>query len=407
MNLFRDAFNKIEHIFEKLKLEDEIFEILSKPKRTIKVNFPVKMDNGQIRIFEGYRVLHNDARGPGKGGIRFHPNVNEDEVTALAFWMTIKNAVVDLPFGGAKGGVVVNPKDLSESELERLSRAYIRAIHEFIGQEKDIPAPDVGTNPRVMAWMVDEFERIVGRKEPGVITGKPVELGGSKGREISTSLGGYFVLQKFKKEMNLNIKTVAIQGIGNVGGNLALILQKNGYKVVAISDSRTGIYNPNGIDVQKAIEYKKKNKSLIGFKGGQEITNEELLLLDVDVLAPSAIENVITKNNANEIKARIILEMANGPTTSEADKILNERNVLVIPDVLANAGGVTVSYFEWLQNKSNNYWSEEEVFKKLEERMKKAAQDVSNKSREYKSTLREASYILAIERISEAIRSKL
>ncbi len=400
--VFEQALKTLRRVAERAGTEEWIVEMLSRPKRVVKVSFPVKMDDGSIRIFTGYRVLYNDVRGPGKGGIRFHPNVNEDEVTALAFWMTIKNAVVDLPYGGAKGGVTVNPKELSRMELERLSRAYIRAIAPFIGVDKDIPAPDVYTDAKVMAWMLDEYEGIVGRHEPGVITGKPLALGGSAGRAMATSWGGFYVLEEARKEWSVG-KTVAIQGAGNVGGGLARILHEKGYKVVAISDSKGGVYDPDGLDIPAVLEAKRERGSVTAYDGAKKITNEELLTLDVDVLVPAAIEGVITKENAGDVKANIVLELANGPTTPEADEILRERGIVVVPDVLANAGGVTVSYFEWVQNRVGEYWDEETVLGKLRERMVRAFKDVLERA---DRDLRMGAYVLALDRIAEAAKAR-
>ncbi len=401
--LFEQALEVLHRTVKKVDVDEWILEAISKPKRVVKVSFPVKMDDGSIRTFTGYRVLYNDARGPGKGGIRFHPNVNEDEVTALAFWMTIKNAVVDLPFGGAKGGVTVNPKELSRTELERLARGYIRALAPFIGVDKDIPAPDVYTDAQIMAWMLDEFETIQGRHEPGMITGKPVVLGGSEGRSMATSWGGFFVLEEARKTWNIG-KSVAIQGAGNVGGGIARILYDHGYKVVAISDSKGGIYDPDGLDIPRVLETKKETGSVVNYEDARRISNDELLTLDVDVLIPAAIENVITKDNAGNIHADIVLELANGPTTPEADEILENRGIVVVPDVLANAGGVTVSYFEWVQNRTGYYWKEQEVLEKLRERMVTAFKDVMERSES--SNLRSGAYALAVERIAEAIKAR-
>jgi glutamate dehydrogenase/leucine dehydrogenase len=404
--MFQEKLEILKKVAEKVSLEKEILEILSKPKRVIKVNFPVKMKDGLMRVFEGYRVLYNDARGPGKGGIRFHPNVSEDEIITLAFLMMIKNAVVDLPYGGAKGGVKLDPKEFTREEIERISRAYVQAIYKNIGPDEDIPAPDVGTNQEIMAWMLDEYEKIVGRHEPAVITGKPISLGGSKGREIATSLGGFYILEECLKEFNLDVKNVAIQGCGNVGGNIALLLWKNGYKVVGISDSKGGIYDENGLDIEKVLEYKKEKGVLKGFKA-KEISNEELLELKVDVLIPAAVENVITEENAGRIKAKMLLELANDPTTQKADEILNKRGIIVVPDVLANAGGVTVSYFEWVQNKQGFYWEEDEIKEKLKKKMVKAFKEVKEMAEMFKTDLRLAAYILAIRRIAEAIKERI
>ncbi len=405
--VFEQAIRRIEEVSKYLKLEEWEKELLLKPKRIVKVTFPVKMDNGEIKFFEGIRVLFNDARGPGKGGIRFAETVDEDEVKSLAFWMTIKNAVVNLPYGGAKGGVRVNPKNLSENELEKISRGFIRAIADFIGEDVDIPAPDVGTNPRIMAWMLDEYEAIKRKHEPGVITAKPISLGGSFIREISTSLGGFFIMEEAAKNFEIEVKTVAIQGMGNVGGNLAKILHKKGYKVVAVSDSKGGIYDENGLNIDEVIQVKKEKGSVIYYEKSEKITNEELLELNVDVLVPAAIENVITKENADKIKAKMIVELANGPTTYEAEKILEKKGIIIIPDVLANAGGVVVSYLEWVQNKQGYYWEKEEVENKLRKIMISSFKEVLETSKKYNCNLRDAAYILAVKRILEAEKARL
>ncbi|MEK6869719.1 MAG: Glu/Leu/Phe/Val dehydrogenase, partial [Nanoarchaeota archaeon] len=344
--------------------------MLTIPRRSFTFSFPVIMDDGSTRIFTGYRIQFNDARGPAKGGIRFHPEVDLEEVKTLAFLMALKCAVVNIPFGGAKGGVAVDPKDLSAGELERVSRAYIRELYRFIGPNTDIPAPDVGTNPEVMGWMLNEYEKIAGKREPGAITGKPIELGGSVLRDISTSLGGTFVLEEVTKESKISSKnaSVAIQGFGNVGMNAAKLLHGQGYKIIAVSDSKTGIYDENGLDISKVIEHKEKNESLESYKAKKK-TNEEILELKCDVLIPAALGGVITKKNADNIKAKVILELANGPVTPEADLMLQKKNVLVVPDILANAGGVVVSYFEWVQNSMNHYWKKDEVYGKLKEKM--------------------------------------
>ncbi len=405
--VFEQAIRRIEEVSKYLKLEEWEKELLLKPKRIVKVTFPVKMDNGEIKFFEGIRVLFKDARGPGKGGIRFAETVDEDEVKSLAFWMTIKNAVVNLPYGGAKGGVRVNPKNLSENELEKVSRGFIRAIADFIGEDVDIPAPDVGTNPRIMAWMLDEYETIKRKHEPGVITAKPISLGGSFIREISTSLGGFFIMEEAAKNFEIEVKTVAIQGMGNVGGNLAKILHKKGYKVVAVSDSKGGIYDENGLNIDEVIQVKKEKGSVVYYEKSEKITNEELLELDVDVLVPAAIENVITKENADKIKAKMIVELANGPTTYEAEKILEKKGIIIIPDVLANAGGVVVSYLEWVQNKQGYYWEKEEVENKLRKIMISSFKEVLETSKKYNCNLRDAAYILAVKRILEAEKARL
>jgi glutamate dehydrogenase len=367
-------------------------------------SLPVRMDDGSLQIFQSYRVQYNSARGPYKGGIRFHPQVDVDEVKALSFWMAIKCAVVDIPMGGGKGGVVVDPKSLSQAEIEKLSRAWIQAFRDVVGPDKDIPAPDVYTNPQIMAWMADEYSKLVGKQTLGVVTGKPLDYGGSKGRETATATGGFYVLQEAIKEKNLKPEklTVAVQGFGNAGSIMAKLLFDAGYKVVAVADSRATIYDRGGLDIDKLINHKQETSSVSEFKGAKEISTQELFELKVDILVPAALENQITKDNAENIQAKIIVELANGPTTPEADQILHGNQVLVIPDVLANAGGVTVSYFEWLQNNSNNYWSEEEVDKELKERMMPAYQAISAAAEEYQVNLRTAAFIKALERLDQA-----
>lgn len=408
INPFESAQKQLEEAAKVMKLEPDIVEILKHPKRILTVNFPVKMDDGSIKVFQGYRVQHNDARGPTKGGIRYHPQVDLNEVKALAMWMTWKCAVVGIPYGGAKGGVIVNPKELSEGELERLSRSFIRAIHRFIGPERDIPAPDVYTNPKIMAWMMDEYSRLAGKNTPGVITGKPLSVGGSKGRGTATSQGGTYVLNKAIEKLGMKPSetTVAIQGYGNAGSFAAILLAEAGYKIVAVSDSRGGILDENGLDPQAVLEHKKKTRSVVGFPGAKKITNEELLELDCDVLIPAALENQITKENADKIKAKIILELANGPTTPDADEILHKKGVLVIPDILANAGGVTVSYFEWVQNVMGYYWSENEVKEKLKKIMEEAFEEAYALKEKHKVSMRTAAYVLAVQRVVDAMKAR-
>ncbi len=387
-------------------------ELLDRPQRVFTFAIPVRMDNGSVQIFNGYRVQYNDALGPTKGGIRYHPHVDLEEVKTLAFLMALKTSLLQIPFGGAKGGIEVDPSKLSEGELERLTRGFVRAAHRLIGSRTDIPAPDVNTNAQVMAWFVDEYAKVTGHFEPGVVTGKPLELGGSEGREKATALGGAFALEHYRKSsLNKESKdlTVAIQGFGNVGGHIAQILSDWGYKVVAVSDAYCAVYNKDGLDIESLKNYKKDNNQCGGFTGGEEIKGEDLLTLDVDILIPAALANQITKDNAGDIKASVILEMANAPVTKEADEILEKSNVTVLPDILANAGGVVVSYFEWVQNSSNDYWKEEEVNKKLEEKMLEACDEVSKKVSETGKTARVASYELAIERIlgAEKLRGNL
>ncbi len=390
-----------------MNLEEDIKEILSHPQREVQVALPVRMDNGKIKVFIGYRVQHNNARGPYKGGIRYHPNVSLDEVRALAMWMTWKTAVLDLPLGGAKGGIVCDPKSMSQGEIERLTRRYAYAISSIIGPYEDVPAPDVYTGPQHMAWIMDTYSILKGHLEPGVITGKPVEVGGSLGRNESTSRGVAIVVAEAAKKLNLKVKgaTVAIQGFGNVGSNAALIMAKEyGMKVVAVSDSKGGIYNKNGLNVDKVFEEKQKTGTVTTYKDAEKISNEEILELDVDVLVPAALEQVITKQNADKIKAKIIGEGANGPTTPEADEILYQKGVFVIPDILANSGGVTVSYFEWVQNLERLQWSLDQVNKMLEEKMTKAFNDVYETSKKYKTDMRTAALVLAVSRVAEAIK---
>jgi len=384
-------------------LRDLDHKILNQAKRTIQVNFPVKMDDGRVEIFSAYRIHYNDARGPTKGGIRFHPKVDLEEIKTLAFLMAIKCAVVNIPFGGAKGGVIVDPKTLSKSELERLSRAFMRTIAPFIGEKKDIPAPDVHTNPGIMAWMYDEYSKMVGRDAKAIITGKPVELGGNVIRGYSTSLGGKIILEKIL-EMRSKGKdvSIAIQGFGNVGSNLARLLFDDGYKIVAVSDASGGVFNEKGLDIKTLLKLGNISDSNIGKK----ISNEELLELDVDVLIPAAIEDQIRNDNVDNIKARIILEMANAPITPEADDILEKKGIFVIPDVLANAGGVVVSYFEWVQNLSGEFWSKEKSERELKEKMLSALKDLGFVCEEENCSMRKSVYILGVNRILKAEKLK-
>ncbi|MFB6282905.1 MAG: Glu/Leu/Phe/Val dehydrogenase [Halobacteria archaeon] len=392
-------------------LTDRDIEILQQPRRRVNINIPVRMDDGDVEIFSSFRIQYNDSRGPTKGGIRYHPEVDESEVDELAFLMSLKCAVVNVPFGGAKGGVKVDPDKLSETELECLSRSYVKEYHGDIGPNTDIPAPDVNTNAKIMAWMLDEYEGIEGDKNPGVITGKPVRLGGSRGREQATSLGGAVVLDEYLEYIgeDRNGVEVAIQGFGNVGSHLARILDERGYSVVAVSDASGGVYGSEGLDIDHIVE-KKEGGSPLSEAGDEEITNEELLTMDVDALVPAAIEDQITDENVDEVDAEVVLEMANGPTTPEADDYLASRDVAVIPDILANAGGVTVSYFEWLQNTSNEYWTERKVNERLEIQMKEAFRDTLEvKQRESGNTWRDAAYKRSVKEIlsSERYRSNV
>ena len=406
INPYEMAIKQFERVAKLLELEDWIIEVLKHPKRELIVSFPVRMDDGRIKVFTGYRVIHNDARGPAKGGIRYHPNVTLDEVRALAMWMTWKTALMNLPFGGAKGGVACNPKLLSEGELERLTRGFTYAIASFIGPNIDIPAPDVYTDERCMAWIMDTYSALCRAPTPAVVTGKPVEIGGIPGRKEATGRGVAIIAREACKVAGIKVKgaTVAIQGFGNVGYHAALTAKSLGFKIVAISDSKGGIYNPEGIDPEKAKEWKRKTGSVVGLRGCKVITNEELLRLDVDVLIPAAIEGVITGENADDIEAKIVVEGANGPTTPEADRILYERKIMVVPDILANAGGVTVSYFEWLQNLSWTRWSLEEVRKRLDSWMTSVFAEVLDLSAKEEVSMRTAAYMIAIRRVAKAIQ---
>ncbi len=409
LNPWEMALKQLRQTADLLELEEDLYEFLAIPERELHVSIPVKMDDGSIKVFQGYRVQHNNARGPFKGGIRYHPNVTIDEVRALAMWMTWKTAVVDLPFGGAKGGIAVNPKELSEGEIERLTRRYTFAIAPIIGPYVDIPAPDVYTGPQHMAWILDTYSQLVGRFEPAIVTGKPVELGGSLGRKQATGRGTAIAAVEAAKALNIPIKnaTVAVQGYGNVGFYAAAVINElYGAKVVAVSDSRGGIYNPDGLNPQKVLEHKRKTGSVVGFPGAREITNEELLTLNVDILIPAALEGVITEKNANEVKAKVVAEGANGPTTPEADKILFEKGILVVPDILANAGGVTVSYFEWVQNLMRVQWTEEEVNMKLHDKIVKAFNEVYKVHKEKNVDMRTAAMMLAVQRVADAVRKR-
>ncbi|MBI4812709.1 Glu/Leu/Phe/Val dehydrogenase [Candidatus Falkowbacteria bacterium] len=384
----------------------EELEILKTPQRVIEVAVPVRMDDGRLKVFTGFRVQHNNIRGPYKGGIRFHPKVDLDEVSALSFWMTIKCAVADLPYGGAKGGVSVDVRKISRGELERLTRSYTRAVADFVGPDKDIPAPDVYTNPQIMAWLMDEYSKIKGVNMPAVVTGKPVEIGGSLGRDMATAQGGFYVLEMLYKKLKIkkNHAAVAIQGFGNAGMNFAKIASQAGYKIAAVSDSRGGIYNSAGLNIKKIIEHKEKTGSVVNFDNARNITNEKLLELPVKILAPAALERVITAKNAGRIKAEIILELANGPITPEADEKLYKKGKLVVPDVLANSGGVIVSYFEWVQNIRHFYWDLAKVNDRLKTQINKAFEAVWGAMEKYKVNMRTGAYIVAVEKLGKALK---
>lgn len=407
INPFAVVRKQVDKCAEILNLAPHVTEILKTPMRELHVSFPIRMDDGSIKVFQGFRVQYNDARGVAKGGIRFHPDGTIDTVRALAALMTWKCALLDLPLGGAKGGVVCDPKKMSGGELERLSRAYVRAIYQFIGPEKDVPAPDVYTTPQVMAWMMDEYSSISGRTQFGVVTGKPVCIGGSCGRSDSTARGGMYTIREAARTLGVDLSraTVAIQGYGNAGYNAAkLCSELFGTKIVAVCDSKGGVYCDAGVKPDEANRCKAATGSVCNLPSTRSITNEELLELEVDILIPAAVENVITENNAPNIKARIVAELANGPTTPEADDILHENGVHVIPDFLCNAGGVTVSYFEMVQNFYMYFWPETEIQEQLDRKMTTAYYSVLNASREYSINMRQAAYVLAIRRVVEAMQ---
>ncbi|GIV26853.1 MAG: glutamate dehydrogenase [Bacteroidia bacterium] len=392
-----------------INLPETVTKVLRYPQKEVKVSLPVMMDDGKVQVFEGYRVVHSTHLGPSKGGIRYAMDVNDDEVRALAAWMTFKCAVADLPYGGAKGGIKCDPRKLSEGELERLSRAYAKAMKDVFGVNKDIPAPDMGTSAREMAWILDEYNKITGEDSPGVITGKPVGLGGSLGREAATGRGVMVNTLQALSKLNINPKqaTAAVQGFGNVGSHAARLLAEQGIKIIAISDASGGYYDEKGIDIKDALNYiAKNNRILEGYPNATKITNEELLTLKCDVLVPAALQNVISPSIAENVKCKIIIEGANGPTYPEADPILNEKGIIVVPDILANSGGVTVSYFEWVQNKMGYYWTEEEVNQKHDEKMKVAFEKVWTNAKKYNTYMRIAAYITALEKIQLGIKMK-
>ena len=416
-SLFADASQRLERALKYVCLSEDTTERLKFPKSSLIVSIPVRMDNGSLKIFQGYRVRYDDTRGPTKGGVRYYPTVSLDEVTSLAFWMTFKCAVLNLPFGGAKGGITINPKELSKLELERLSRGYVDAIADFIGPDIDIPAPDVYTNPMIMGWMMDQYSIIRRQLCNGVVTGKPIALGGSLGRDTATAMGAFFVIEIIMAKLSQfpANTTVAIQGFGNAGATLAQLLAQAGYKVVAVSDSQGGIYAKNGLDIPSVRQFKESNKSVkaVYCEGSvcnivehDVISNEALLTLDVDVLIPAALENQITAENAKEIKAKYIFEVANGPTTSEADQILEEHGIQVIPDILVNAGGVTVSYFEWVQNRNGFYWTADEVNLRLKQKMIAETEEIWRLSQDLSISMRTAAYVHGLNRLGEAINAK-
>lgn len=404
--VFENAEKQLEKAKKHITLAQETGETLKYPKETFNFSIPVRMDNGRLQVFQGFRVRYNDVRGPTKGGIRYHPNVNMDEVKALAFWMCIKCAVIDIPYGGGKGGIIVDPHTLSRAELERLSRGWMRGAYIIVGPDRDIPAPDVYTNSEIMDWMMDEYSKIAGKPTPAVITGKSLSKGGSEGRSYATALGGYFAIQEAVKKVQVG-KKVAIQGFGNAGAHMARLMSKGGFTVVAVSDSKGGAHMESGFDYAKLEEMKNTQGRVDAYPGCTKITNEQLLELDVDILVLAALENTVTRENAPKIKAKIIVELANGPVTPEADDILHQNSVFLIPDVLANAGGVCVSYFEWVQNKEGSHWTEEEVNRKLEQKMVNEFNATYAIHHDKKIDMRTAAYVLALGRIDQATKDKV
>jgi glutamate dehydrogenase (NAD(P)+) len=410
MNPFEIAQHQLALAAQVMDLDEATHELLRWPMREFHVRIPVKMDDGTTRVFEGFRVQYNDARGPTKGGLRFHPDETFDTVRALAAWMTWKCAVVDIPLGGGKGGVVCNPKELSPGELERLSRGYIRALGHYIGPETDVPAPDVYTNPQIMAWMMDEYSKMIGHNVPGVITGKPIPLGGSQGRGDATARGGMFCIREAAQVLGIDLSqaTIAIQGYGNAGQFAhKLTTEMFGSRVVAVSDSKGAIYCPDGLDFAKTAAHKRSTGSVTGYNccaACQDLGNADLLELEIDVLIPAALENVIREDNAGKVKAKIVAELANGPTTPEADEILVKNNVFVIPDFLCNAGGVTVSYFEQVQNAYNFYWGLDEVYQRLDQKMTAAFHAVNDAAQRFAINNRVAAYVVAVARVAEVCK---
>jgi glutamate dehydrogenase (NAD(P)+) len=408
-NPYENAQKQLSETAEIIKLDPDIHEMLRQPKRILSVSLPVRLDNGRVKNFQGFRVQFNDARGPFKGGIRYHPNVTLDEVKALAEWMTWKCSVVDIPYGGAKGGVICDPKNMSIGEKEKVTRRYTAMIADFIGPYRDVPAPDVYTDPQTMAWILDTYSQIKGYQVPEVVTGKPISLGGSEGRGNSTARGCVFCVREAAKVLNIPLKgaTAAIQGYGNAGSWSAVFLAEMGVKVVAVSDSKGGIKvsRDGGLDPRKVEAHKNRTGSVVGLEGSSPISNEDLLELDVDILIPAALENAITHANAANVKAKIVSEAANGPTTPEADKILERNKVLLVPDILANAGGVAVSYLEWVQNLNREHWSEEEVNRRLEEKIVAAFRNVYDTSRRYNTSMRSGALAVAVTRVADAIKT--
>ena len=407
LNPFEIARKQVKTACDRLNADPAVYEILKSPQRVLEVTFPVKLDNGTVKTFTGYRSQHNNAVGPYKGGVRFHPHVNLDEVKALSIWMTIKCCVAGIPYGGGKGGITLDPRDYSEAELERISRAYSEAISPLIGEKIDIPAPDVNTNGKIMSWMVDAYENVVKKSAPGVFTGKPVEFGGSLARTEATGYGVNFAAVQALEKLGKDVKgaTYAIQGFGNVGYHTGYYAHQSGAKVVAVSTVDVAIYNENGLDMEALFKEFQEKGFITNEAGyGKEISNAELLALDVDVLAPCALENQLTSENAGKVRAKIVVEGANGPTTPEADAILRQNGVLVVPDILANCGGVVVSYFEWVQNLQGYYWEFDEVQEKETVVLRRAFRDIWNLAQEYDVDLRTASYMMSIRRVEKAMK---
>ncbi len=404
-NPYQNALSQLARANTVAPISKRLMDRLGQPEREIHIAIPVTMDDGQEKIFHGYRVQYNSLRGPYKGGIRYHIDTNIDEVKALAFWMALKCAIANIPMGGGKGGITVDPKELSKTELEKLSRGWVRGLSDAIGPKKDVPAPDVNTTPEIMSWMSDEYEKITGDKTRATFTGKPLENGGSEGRTAATGLGGFFAWDAIREDLKLPSScTVAIQGFGNVGSFAATTFEKMGHKILALADSKSAIYNENGISIKEALDWKAENGALSGMPGTVTISEEALLELPVDVLIPAALENQITNENVNRIQAKCILELANGPTTPEADDVLLSKGITVIPDILANAGGVTVSTYEWEQNLKGEHWSEMDVNKKMEDNQKLQSKTVYQKSLDLKTDMRRAAFLLALERLEVALK---
>jgi glutamate dehydrogenase (NAD(P)+) len=405
---WESALQQLDDAARIIDLDPGVHEVLRNPRRTLEVAIPTRMDDGSIRVFTGYRVHHNTSRGPSKGGIRYHPAVTLDEVKALAMWMTWKCSVVNIPYGGAKGGVIVDPKALSRSELERMTRRYASEILPLIGPERDIPAPDMGTDGEIMAWIMDTYSTREGYSVPGVVTGKPVAIGGSKGRVSATGRGVSYVTLATLKHLGMAVEDarIVVQGFGNVGNHAVQLLEEMGCIVVGVSDVQGGVYNPKGLSHVGLTTHVRQAGSLAGYEGGEHVSNDELLELDCDVLIPAAIENQLTDENADAVKATVVVEAANGPTTPQADAIFKDRNLLVVPDILANSGGVTVSYFEWVQDIQSYYWDEDEVNERLRKIMERAYVDVLSLSEERKVTMREAATVLGVTRVAEAHKTR-